>query len=428
MGAAMTDVVIRADGLSKRYSLGREMSAWRESVNGFLLRPFRRRPAGRPAADEVIWALRDVSFEIGRGEIVGVIGRNGAGKSTLLKVLSQITAPTTGRAEIFGQVRSLLEVGTGFHPELTGRENVYLNGAILGMRRAEIEAKFEEIVDFAGVGRFLDTPVKHFSSGMYVRLAFAVGAHLQPDILIVDEVLAVGDVEFQRKCIGHMERVAAQGRTVVIVTHSMSLVKALCTRALLLERGRLSGSGAVDHVVGQYLGSGRVDPADKLVREEDHEPGGGAEIRVCRVRLLDPVHDGFAVYWRQPISLLVELEVRTPLVDARVGAGLRLDDGTFVFVVYNDDGDQSRWTLTPGRYTVRLTIQNDLRPGIYTLHLGAYQQFAGKNLFAVNAARLEVLEFSTEGRTPGIANPGLVSGVKSVFRCAETVEAERLLA
>lgn len=251
------DVVIRADGLGKRYVIGHQ--AERESyvalrdVIARNLRNFGRTAMdvlrGRPnvAGDELeeFWALKDVNFEIRRGEVVGVIGRNGAGKSTLLKVLSRITEPTVGRIEIRGRVASLLEVGTGFHPELTGRENIYLNGAILGMTHGEIRRKFDEIVDFAEVERFLDTPVKRYSSGMYVRLAFAVAAHLEPEILIVDEVLAVGDAEFQKKCLGKMGEVAGQGRTVLFVSHNMAAVATLCEKAILLRQGQVEHQGDV---------------------------------------------------------------------------------------------------------------------------------------------------------------------------------------
>ena len=212
--------------------------------------------------NETIWALKDVSFEIKRGEVVGIIGRNGAGKSTLLKILSRITEPTEGQAAIYGRVGSLLEVGTGFHPELTGRENIYLNGAILGMRRAEIERKFDEIVVFSGVEKFIDTPVKHYSSGMYLRLAFAVAAHLEPEILLVDEVLAVGDAQFQKKCLGKMADVAQAGRTVLFVSHNMGAIHHLCPRSILLEQGRIAMVGATAEVIRHYLskrGSNRAE-------------------------------------------------------------------------------------------------------------------------------------------------------------------------
>lgn len=262
------DPVIKVEGLGKRYQLGARGAAGgsyrtlRDTLAGVAKSAVRRlRTGSRPAdsASEDFWALREISFEVAPGEVVGIVGRNGAGKSTLLKVLSRITEPTTGRVTIGGRVASLLEVGTGFHPELTGRENIFLNGAILGMHRAEIRAKFDEIVAFAEVERFLDTPVKRYSSGMYVRLAFAVAAHLEPEILIIDEVLAVGDAEFQKKCLGKMEDVAHQGRTVLFVSHQMNSVRTLCSRCLLLRNGLLLTDGPVEDVISAYL---QATPAD----------------------------------------------------------------------------------------------------------------------------------------------------------------------
>ena len=258
-----SDTVIRAEGLGKKYIIGHQSAdrpntfrdAISQNVRNFL------RGAGEMArgkasvaGDELeeFWALKDVNFEIKRGEVVGIIGRNGAGKSTLLKVLSRITEPSDGRVEIKGRVASLLEVGTGFHPELSGRENIFLNGAILGMTRAEIARKFDEIVDFSGVEKFLDTPVKRYSSGMYVRLAFAVAAHLEPEILIVDEVLAVGDAEFQKKCLGKMQDVAGQGRTVLFVSHNMAAIQAMCKSGILLHQGSVAAGGSVTDVMRTY--------------------------------------------------------------------------------------------------------------------------------------------------------------------------------
>ena len=264
--------IITVEALSKRYVLGSNGSdgaryrTLREEVASALTAPFRRRPRNGAAASpakmagggQEFWALRDVSFEVARGEVVGVIGRNGAGKSTLLKILSRITEPTKGKISLKGRVASLLEVGTGFHPELTGRENIFLNGAILGMHRTEIKAKFDEIVAFAEVEKFLDTPVKRYSSGMYVRLAFAVAAHMEPEILVVDEVLAVGDAEFQKKCLGKMDEVAKrEGRTVLFVSHSMAAISDLTTRCILLGGGKTLFDGASREAVSRYLGMGR---------------------------------------------------------------------------------------------------------------------------------------------------------------------------
>ena len=257
---------VAVDHLSKRYSLG-SGGGYRRLTEVLA---DRMRPGGRSDGKE-LWALRDVSFDVDEGEVVGIIGRNGAGKSTLLKVLSRITEPTSGRAVLHGRVGALLEVGTGFHPELTGRENIFLNGAVLGMRKAEITRRFDEIVAFAEIDRFLDTPVKRYSSGMYVRLAFAVAAHLEPEILVVDEVLAVGDAAFQRKCLGKMGEVAQSGRTVLFVSHNMAAVRALCSRGVLIDQGMVQRDGGVDEAISDYLAAAQglteVDLRDRTDRQ-----------------------------------------------------------------------------------------------------------------------------------------------------------------
>jgi lipopolysaccharide transport system ATP-binding protein len=283
---------IKAEAVGKRYRLGQTINRsdlLSEAISAAAVRPFRRltgRGNGAVAEHERdFWALRDVSLEVEDGEVLGVIGRNGAGKTTLLKILSRITEPTEGTIDLYGRVGSLLEVGTGFHPELTGRENVYLNGAILGMTRAEITRKFDEIVAFAEVEQFLDTPVKRYSSGMYVRLAFAVAAHLEPEILIVDEVLAVGDVAFQRKCLGKMEDVGREGRTVLFVSHNMAAVSNLCSRAILLEEGRVLEEGSTDAVIGRYLQLSDAEGSVSL-RERPDRQGSGA-LRIERIAFHD---------------------------------------------------------------------------------------------------------------------------------------------
>ncbi len=272
----MTLPIISARGVGKRYNLGRlqkRNTSFRESIVEAIRTPFRRGGTTGTAGEE-FWALRNIDFDVQPGDVLGVIGRNGAGKSTLLKVLSRITDPTEGRIEMRGRAASLLEVGTGFHPELTGRENIYLNGTILGMRKREIDRKFDEIVAFAEVERFIDTPVKRYSSGMYVRLAFGVAAHLDPEILIVDEVLAVGDAEFQRKCLNKMSDVAQGGRTVLFVSHNMAAVRSICSKALMLSRGQVAGIGEVDPIVNMYLQAGGSSAAAQLSfpLRGDHRP------------------------------------------------------------------------------------------------------------------------------------------------------------
>lgn len=260
----MSLTAIRIEGIGKKYHIGGLQSnkdqSLAEILSTSLLAPFRRmsdimsgRANSASGLNETFWALKDISFDVKHGEVVGIIGRNGAGKSTLLKILSRITEPTEGRIQLYGRVGSLLEVGTGFHPELTGRENIYMNGVILGMRKAEIDRKFDEIVAFSEIEKFIDTPVKHYSSGMSVRLAFAVAAHLEPEILVIDEVLAVGDVAFQRKCLGKMNDVAGEGRTVLFVSHNMSAINNLCTRGIVLERGQLLYDGRVEDAIAKYL-------------------------------------------------------------------------------------------------------------------------------------------------------------------------------
>lgn len=257
----MSDVAIRVEGIGKEYRLGQIQTygTLRDSIAGALsksrqaLRPTGGGGAARPQRREKMWALRDVTFDVSRGEVVGIVGRNGAGKTTLLKILSRITNPTEGQVRMKGRVGSLLEVGTGFNAELSGRENIFLNGAILGMKRSEIQRKFDEIVEFSGVGRFLDTPVKRYSTGMGVRLAFSVAAHLETEIILVDEVLSVGDVEFQRKCLGKMEDVTNEGRTVLFVSHNLTAVRRLCTRAILLKGGRMEADGPTESILGTYL-------------------------------------------------------------------------------------------------------------------------------------------------------------------------------
>src|ERR1700691_2488324 len=251
----MTESVIHVEGLGKRYRVGERERyfALRDVITRAFTAPFRRDRTRKPK--DFLWALRDVSLDVRQGEVVGLIGRNGAGKTTLLKLLSRITRPTTGSAEIHGRIGSLLEVGTGFHPELTGRENIFLSGAVLGMKKREIVRKFDEIVDFAGVERYIDTPLKHFSTGMQMRLAFAVAAHLEPEILFVDEVLAVGDLEFQKKCLGKMQEVSKSGRTIVFVSHQMNQIRRLCQRCLWVDGGKVRLSGSMLEVVGAYEAS-----------------------------------------------------------------------------------------------------------------------------------------------------------------------------
>jgi len=371
-----TDLAVRIRNLSKAYVVtggGLQSPTFRDVVMDRLRHPLRRQKA------QTFWAVRDVSFDVRRGEIVGIIGRNGAGKSTLLKVLSRITDPTDGRIELYGRVGSLLEVGTGFHPELTGRENIYLNGSILGMSRAEISAQFEAIVDFAEIHTFLDTPVKRYSSGMYVRLAFAVAAHLNPEILVVDEVLAVGDAEFQRKCLSKMGQVAGGGRTVLFVSHNMAAVKSLCTRCLLLREGELVYNGDVAAGVAAYLDG---TPAAVSVREwlESDHPPGNENVTLRHVRVTPPAGESvLTVDTGADIDIAFVNKVRGINLDCTVyvrnadgillfesGCGLS-DENDARVGLYRVRGRLPSHFLNDGRYFLSLVFGRDQRYVLFTV-------------------------------------------------------------
>lgn len=356
----MSDIAIRANRLGKQYRLGalyeQRYRTLRESL-GALFRGGERTP------HETIWALRDVSFEVKQGQVLGVIGRNGAGKSTLLKLLSRVTEPTEGEAEIHGRVGSLLEVGTGFHPELTGRENIFLNGAILGMRRTEIERKFDEIVAFAEVEQFIDTPVKRYSSGMYLRLAFAVAAHLEPEILVVDEVLAVGDAEFQRKCLGKMGDVAREGRTVLFVSHNMSAILRLTEETLVIEKGRLALRAPTPQAVDYYLSRGFSREGERIW-EEDEIPASALPFRPLAVRLRNPRGEVVnSIRSAEANQVEVEYCLDAPITGLRVGIYLMSMRGETIFTSFDTDDPNifEKMTVRPaGHYLSRCTLPADL--------------------------------------------------------------------
>jgi len=373
----MRMIAIRAEKLGKQYRIGLPSVRYqtlRENLGERLAAPVRRL---RSNANEYgkIWALRDVSFEVQQGQVLGVIGRNGAGKSTLLKLLSRVTYPTEGTAQIHGRVGSLLEVGTGFHPELTGRENIYLNGAILGMKRHEIERKFDEIVAFAEVEKFIDTPVKRYSSGMYLRLAFAVAAHLEPEILVVDEVLAVGDAEFQRKCLGKMSDVAQQGRTVLFVSHNMSAILRLTEETLVIEKGRLALRAPTPQAVDYYLSRGFSQEGEHVWAEDEISPEA-APFRPIRIRILNPqgqVAD--TVRSVEPITIEIEYNLAAPVVGLRVGIYLLSTRGEYIFTSFDTDEPEQfeRMATRPaGHYISRCTIPADfLNEGRYVVAVNA---------------------------------------------------------
>lgn len=374
----MNDIAIKAENIGKLYRIGEFVgySTLRESLTNAVLSPFRALRHGeiKRSEKDSIWALKDVSFEIKQGEVVGLIGRNGAGKSTLLKVLARITEPTEGYIEARGRVSSLLEVGTGFHPELTGRENIYLNGAILGMRKKEIDSRFDEIVEFSGVEKFINTPLKRYSSGMQVRLAFAVAAHLEPDVLLVDEVLAVGDAEFQKKSLGKMQDIAGSGRTVLFVSHNMAAITSLCRSGILLDSGLLVMKGPTDKCVSYYLSKGLTEnSAEKdtsgLERPTQHL-GLGTALRITRV-CLHTDNDKSVVKCGEPLMITMDFSCSEVLEDVTLGfaietlGGIRVLDSASIESV-------SIPHLNPGKYSITGGYEeNPLSPGYYNLVVGA---------------------------------------------------------
>jgi lipopolysaccharide transport system ATP-binding protein len=372
----MSDAIITVCNLGKKYRIQHQAERARyttlrdvlaNKVKGIF--QSRKTENAKLKSMEDFWALKDVSFEVKRGEVVGIIGRNGAGKSTLLKILSRITEPTTGRIRIRGRVASLLEVGTGFHGELTGRENVFLNGAILGMQRAEIKRKFDEIVAFAEVEKFLDTPVKRYSSGMYVRLAFAVAAHLEPEILIVDEVLAVGDAEFQKKCLGKMKDVAGNGRTVLFVSHNMAAIKSLCQKAIWIDSARLKLSGSTQDLVDAYLLSATGDGNVVSNLEHVNRPSWcGDGIRITQICINDnrPVRHGDAFCIRIDFKCIHETS------DVSFGIGFSTSEGARVLSFDSDFQNQRIPTVNPGQWNCTMEIRRlDLQPATYSLDVGS---------------------------------------------------------
>ena len=375
----MSNTVISVENVSKYYRLGliggstlrADFERWWARVRGKpdpLLKIGQEDQSNRQG--EHIWALRDVSFEVQQGEVLGIIGRNGAGKSTLLKILSCVTAPTSGLVKIKGRVASLLEVGTGFHPELTGRENIYLNGAILGMKRAEIERKFDEIVAFAEIEKFMDTPVKHYSSGMYVRLAFAVAAHLEPEILLVDEVLAVGDVAFQKKCLGKMGEVAEGGRTVLFISHNMGAIANLCPHTILLDNGRILNSGPSELVIRSYLAEGVSHAADVVLNPTPKVP-------VAFTRIWISNEDGSVVSnvgVRDSFWVHLGILVRLPVNNVDVGVNVRNSSGVNVFFTNLSDSHGGEFVpFTPGRYVCSFQVPGRfLVPDRYSLRVASH--------------------------------------------------------
>ena len=400
--------VIKVEGLSKRYIIGHQRQ---ESYNTLrdaiaqgatrfgkrLMHPFRS-SSGQPlmGVDEAeeFWALKDVSLEVNQGDRIGIIGRNGAGKSTLLKILSRITEPTNGRITIKGRVASLLEVGTGFHPELSGRENIFLNGAVLGMGKTEIIRKFDEIVAFSGVEKFLDTPVKRYSSGMYVRLAFAVAAHLEPEILIVDEVLAVGDYVFQKKCLGKMEEVGKEGRTVIFVSHNLGAVKTLCDKAHVLNHGQLVHSGNVSEALNKYKAIGVEESANAPASEKSFDVDPELPLQILKAEVVNDDGDRVEEFdLSEGPTLLLTYEVREKVQGAVLSATI-LKDGDVVFVTWDTDEDESSFDMRErGCFSAKVKLRDMfLKEGMYSVNLSVGRPNASIIQNLPNSLQFNVVE------------------------------------
>ena len=420
----MSKRAISVESLGKQFRVGTAAgpySTLREKLVDLVGSPLYRLGdllrGNRPGAEDdgdILWALKDVSFEVDRGEVVGIIGRNGAGKSTLLKILSQITEPTEGYADMYGRVGSLLEVGTGFHPELTGRENVYLNGAILGMSRSEIERKFDEIVAFAEVKRFVDTPVKHYSSGMCVRLAFAVAAHLEPEILIIDEVLAVGDASFQKKCLGKMEGVAKEGRTVLFVSHNMLAVQNLCSRVIWLQDGRIVGDGTPADIVSRYLRTSASMLTEQVWSDVAQAPGNHkVRLHKISVRGLDRDRpDQLTI--DQPCEVEVEYWNQRPQAVLHTTLHVYTEQGILAF----STGSAEQTTIEDGSFPVGLfrsvchVPANLLNTGVHRIVLLIVEDRSSVICRLEDALSFEMVErgkrhFGWQGREPGAVRPML---------------------
>jgi lipopolysaccharide transport system ATP-binding protein len=415
----MSGPAIRVDHLSKRYyrgSMGAGGTLLSEQLGHALRSLTRPRRAGqRPPASEPFWAVRDISLELTPGEVVGLIGPNGAGKSTLLKLLARITLPTEGRIELRGRTATLLEVGTGFHPELTGRENVFLNGAILGLSRREIASRFDAIVEFSGVEAFVDTPVKRYSSGMFVRLGFAVAAHLEAEIMLIDEVLAVGDAAFQRKCMNKIRDLTVEdGRTIVFVSHNLAWVERLCDRVLMIDKGVVTAEGPVSEVIAGYLN--RVDPARQggATRIPENVPrSGSGTAKFRRVAVLNgddsPTE---SLLLNQPLVIEAELEVAEPIEEALLEVGLATVDGLRIVTAFNTDGAREPMRLEAGVHELRAELTPELLPGEFLLDLAVHDVTGATIDMVERVLQFGVSPSNGEGETYG-------AGVRGYLR-AET--------
>lgn len=410
----MSESVIRVNKLGKKYKIAKPQSyqTLTETIGGYFKRVWEKKELNTYNSS-TFWALRNISFEIGEGEVIGIIGRNGAGKSTLLKILSRITPPTEGSLELHGRIGSLLEVGTGFHPELSGRENVYLSGSILGMHKWEINEKFDEIIKFAEIERFIDTPVKRYSSGMYIRLAFAVAAHLETEILLVDEVLAVGDIAFQKKCLKKMGEAAIKGRTVLFVSHNMGAISRLCNRCLLLDKGNLVLDGATDDVIQKYVSMSETGKNEYL---QSHNPGKKINLRRVSLQTNEGQLLTSEIKYSQDFEILIDYEVNNPVRDCLVWFAIETIDGIMVFTSADYDTNPSMLEeREPGFYQSRIRIPGKwLNYGTYIIIVGIVQNNPLEIFDRIESIKFSVLEIESPsslhqaGTRRGILQPVLL--------------------
>jgi lipopolysaccharide transport system ATP-binding protein len=400
--------VIKIENLSKMYRLGsigtgtltHDLNRWIAKLRGKedpYLKLSQANDRTKYGNSEYVWALKDLNFEVNQGEVLGIVGKNGAGKSTLLKILSRTTTPTTGTFKAKGRIASLLEVGTGFHPELSGRENIFLNGAILGMTKQEIKSKFDEIVAFSGVERYLDTPIKRYSSGMYVRLAFAVAAHLDPEILIVDEVLAVGDQEFQDKCIGKMKDVSKSGRTVLFVSHNMSAVRNLCNKGILMEKGMLIKNGTADEIVNIYLQKNQSNNLNGIIDSTaSFVNTGEAKFKTVLIKNKEDFNVD-NINFQSPLTVETTFEINNDLKDYFIDLRIHNLEGIILTHSMNKYISKNLIPIQKGLYKSKVTLQNNFQPGSYTITIGIFHENGYYMDFVENIAKFNVLRVGDNG-------------------------------
>lgn len=426
----MSDVVLKVENISKQYRLGQlgtgtvshDLNRWWHKVRGKedpYLKIGDSNDRTVSGGSNYVWSLRDVSFEVKKGEVLGIIGKNGAGKSTLLKILSQVTTPTIGQFMAKGRIASLLEVGTGFHPELTGKENVFLNGAILGMNKAEIKNKLDEIVEFSGVAKYLDTPVKRYSSGMLVRLGFAVAAHLEPEILIVDEVLAVGDAEFQKKCLGKMKDVSGEGKTVLFVSHNMAAINSLCSRVIYMENGQLKKDGSTSEVINYYLKGNTKDLSfgsipDGFPRNIYHKN----VLRINSIFVKNTNNENQDVFrYMEPLTVEFELESQKQIGNAVMIISIMHDDyGTVTYSATNDPYNQTQIVINEGKQIMTARIEQNMLPGVYSIGVGILDDKGYSYDYINHFGNLKIENFTSDKITyPWARSIGIVNAKSQIL-------------